>query len=187
MNRKELKALGLTDEQVEAVIKDHVKVVQDLNEKSSKQIEANKAKISELEKEKEQLEKSAGNDDELKKSYEELKAKYDSVNDELNTSKRDTLLSDAIQKAKGTDADYIKYLLGDLELAEDGQSLVGLDEKMKQIQEANPKYFKQDNEDNNNNNHAEGFKIITNDLGQGNAPSEVDAVTKQVNEALGIK
>lgn len=198
MNREELKALGLTDEQIESVIKSHGKVVQDNKEKADKLIEKNKTRISELEKENKTLSDGSDADAELKKKYDELETKYNSTSNELTGIKKNKVLSDAIAKAGGNDASYIQYLLekdGKLELSDDG-TIAGLDDKLKALKDSDAKYFNGESgagdgdkggKGGAGSQGAAGFTTIKNDLNGGGTPSELEQLEKQVMSDLGIK
>lgn len=188
MNRDELKKQGLSDEQIEAVLKAHGKVVQDNKEKSEKLIKNNKTRIEELEKENKTLSDGSDADAELKKKYDELEEKYSKSNNELTGIKKSSFLNDAIKKAGGKDADYIKYLLekdGSLELSEDG-TIAGLDEKITKLKESDSKYFEEAKPAGEPNGKPAGFTTITNELNGGGTPTEIELLQKQVNQDLGL-
>lgn len=154
MNREELKELGLSDEQIEAVMKSHGKSVNDLKEKAEQvdtlntQIDDYKEQLQQRDTQLEELsEKAKGNEDltaqldELKAQNEQTKNDYETkLNEQAFNHKLDNTLTGA--KAKNTKA--VKALL-DLDIIkhEDGE-LKGLNEQLETLKSEHDYLFEQE-------------------------------------------
>lgn len=92
LTRALLKGMGLTDEQVNAVIEEHTTVKDNL-----------KAQISKLSDEKDKYDKIIAENDDLKakiKSLDDYKAKYEDVNSKFETFKKDIANKETFAKLK---------------------------------------------------------------------------------------
>lgn len=135
MKRETLKALGLTDEQIESVMAEHGKSV---SAEAAKTVNANttiadlQAQLSDRDKDIKELQKQSGENTDWKKQLEDLQSKYqadtETLNKKLADQQLDAALDAAIFAAKGRNGKAIKALLDrdKLKIKEDG-SLEGLD------------------------------------------------------------
>lgn len=153
MNREELKALGLTDDQIDKVMASHGKVVNSIKEKADQvdtlesQIEDYKKQLEDRDEQLNELsEKAKGNEeltaqiDELKQQNETTKTEYEQ---KLQQQAFDYTLEKTLTGAKVRNPKALKALL-DLETIKmDGDKLLGLDDQLKTIQESDPYLFEQ--------------------------------------------
>lgn len=159
MNREQLKELGLTDEQIEEVMKAHGKSVNEYKEKAEQvdtlqsQIDDYKGQIAERDTQLEELsEKAQGNEeltaqlDELKQLNEQTKTDYENkLNEQAFNHKLDNTLTSA--KARNTKA--VKALLDlDIIKLEDGE-LKGLNEQLESLQKEHDYLFEQEEKPSN--------------------------------------
>lgn len=144
MNREALKALGLTDEQINSVMTEH-----------GKTIESHKTKVTDLESSVTDLQgqltqrdtdltalkKDAKGSEELQTKLSDLQKQYDTDKGAFETKLKDTQLSSALKLAltgKVHDADLVTTLIdkATIELGADGNVTKGLDEQIKNLQES---------------------------------------------------
>lgn len=154
MNREALKKMGLTDEQIEDVMKAHGQSVNELKEQVSEvdtlnsQIDDYQKQIDERDKQLDELSKKAkGNEkltseiNELKKQNKETKEEYEA---KLNEQAFNHKLSDALKGASVRNVKAVEALLDlDIVKLEDGE-LKGLNEQMESLKESDPYLFKQE-------------------------------------------
>ncbi|MEY8370131.1 phage scaffolding protein [Aerococcaceae bacterium 50-4] len=148
MNRKELKELGLTDEQVEAVMASHGKATSEFKERIGQleSSEANlKAQNQKHEKDLKDLQKDAGDNDALKqtikdlqKQNEDAKADYEA---EIKGIKRDTALEKALSQSGAKNSKAIKALLDADKILFEDNKLIGVDEQLTALKESDPYMF----------------------------------------------
>ncbi|GAB3801614.1 phage scaffolding protein [Virgibacillus kimchii] len=154
MNREELKALGLTDEQIETVMKEHGKSIKDTKEKADKveglesQINDYKQQLEDRDKQLNELSEKAKGNEELTKQIDELKAQNETAKTEyeqkLEAQQKDFAIESALRDAKARDPKLAKNAL-DLDWVsfKDGK-LVGLDEQLKSLQESHDYLFEKE-------------------------------------------
>lgn len=164
MKREFLKELGLQDDQIDQIMDENGKDVQRVQDKL-------KAKEAEAEKLNEQLADANKqvqsfkdmNVDEIKAKAQEFENKYNQSQNELKEAREGALLDKAVSAYNVQDIDVVKGLIKRDQLVfKDDNSIVGLDEQMKKLQEEKAFLFKvEDNEEgekkpkfstNNNNN-----------------------------------
>lgn len=158
MNREELKALGLTDEQIDKVMASHGKVVNSIKEKADKvdglesQIEDYKKQISDRDTQLEELgEKAKGNEEltaqinELKQQNETTKSEYE---EKLQQQAFDHKLESTLSGAKVKNVTAVKALLDIDSIKLDGDKLLGLDDQLNNLKEKESYLFEQEEKPN---------------------------------------
>lgn len=158
MTREELKALGLTDEQIEKVMASHGKAINASKEKADKveglesQIADYKQQIKDRDKQIEELGKSAGDNKELLEKIEQLKEENTQATTELqeklDKQAFDYSLDKALTKAGVRNAKAVKALLDTEKIKLDGESLLGLDDQLKEIKKSDAYLFDLDDKGN---------------------------------------
>lgn len=156
VNREELKALGLTDEQIEKVMAAHGKVVNSTKEKADKvdglesQIKDYKTQLKDRDKQLEELKKVDA--DGLQKKIDELQEENKNSKKEFESKLKETQLTSALKLAltgKVHDADLVAGLIekDKIELNEDGTVKGGLDDQIKTLKESKSFLFVPEKED----------------------------------------
>ena len=148
MKREELRALGLTQEQIEKVMSEHGKSLTEVNAKLSAAEESKKALETQLaarDKDIKELKKGSEDNAELTKKYEELESKYKQEKADYEQQIKDTNLNHAVDLAlsgKVHDTNIVRGLLDRTKLTLDEQGqLGGLDEQLKGLSESKPFLF----------------------------------------------
>ena len=175
MTREELKALGLSDEQIEKVVDDYGKNYVSKSQFNQKNEEAKhlKGEADTFKKEIEELKKANKDNADLAAQIEKMKedAKTREQTYKANTKKMqiDSLVDLALIKNKAKNPKAVKALLVDLDKAEivDG-AIKGLDEQFKKLKETDAYMF----ESEYNSSSTKGFKA-----GQGD--SNKKAITRE--------
>ncbi len=154
MNREELKALGLTDEQIDKIMAAYGKAINDIKKKADKvdglaaQVDNYEKDLAERDKQLGELGEKAKDNEELAAEIERLKGENEStrtayeekLNEQMFEHKIETTLSGA--KVKNTKA--VRALL-DLDMIKlDGDKLKGLDEQLKTLKESDSYLFEED-------------------------------------------
>lgn len=158
MKRDFLKELELSDEQIDAVMKEHGKAINEYKEKSDK-VESLESQISDYEqqiKDRDQqlegLQDKAKNNKGLSEEIDRLKQENQQAADEwkqkLESQQKDFAIENALRDAKAKNPKIAKNAL-DLDGIEikDGK-LLGLDEQIKEIQESDGYLFEQEQPNN---------------------------------------
>lgn len=148
MTKEELKALGLTDEQVAKVTEDYGKnyvAKSQFNEKNEALKNAEKEK-GELAKQIDELKKSNESNADLKRQIEDMqsaaKQREKEYADQLNTMKLDAAVERALTGAKAKNTKAVKALLdlADAKLDDKGE-VAGLADKIKALQKSDAYLF----------------------------------------------
>lgn len=157
MKTEFLKGLGLTDEQIKAVMAENGK---DVNEIKAKLDDSNnaKAKLEEDLKERdtqlENLKKSAGDNEELKKQIETLQSENKATKEKYEADLKDLQITNAIKLAISDSAQDVDLVAGLFDksklILDDGGKVTGLEEQLKGIKESKGFLFKP--QENNNQN-----------------------------------
>lgn len=136
MNREQLRALGLTEEQVDAVVADHARGIQAVQTR----LTAAENRATELEG---QLEQATNNDEvqQLTQRAEQAESRVSELEGQATQRTIDDLVNAALSEAGATDLEYARFKLGDVELSEDGKSINDLDNRIKDLQTQIPDYF----------------------------------------------
>ncbi|GFH39623.1 phage scaffolding protein [Pseudolactococcus insecticola] len=152
MKREELAKLGLSDEQVDNVMKLHGKGIQDetaLKEQLATletERDGFKAQLADRDKDIKDLKKQSANSEEIQSKLSDLQSKYDNetktLNDQLQATKLDSAITSALALSKARDPQDIRALLksDDIKIGSDG-ALLGLDEQLKTLQESKAYLF----------------------------------------------
>ena len=154
MNREQLKELGLTDEQVENVMKEYGKSVNDIKAKADK-VDSLESQIQDYQK---QIEERDNQLEELKKiDAEGLQAKIEELQqlneqtvsefeEKLQTQAFEHRLENSLKDAGVRNVKAVKALLDTESIKLDGEALLGLDEQLKGLQESDPYLFAKNKE-----------------------------------------
>jgi len=136
MIREQLRALGLSEEQIDAVMADHGRVVQGMQTR----LTTAENRATELEG---QLEQANSNEElqQLTQRAEQAESRVSELEGQVAQRTIDDLVNTALTEAGVTDLDYARYRLGEVELAEDGKSIADLENKVKDLQTQIPNYF----------------------------------------------
>lgn len=174
MNREQLRAQGLTEEQIDAVMADHGRVVQGMQTR----LTTAETRTTELE---QQLEQASNSDEVqmLTQRAEEAEAQSATLQGQLDQISIDNMVNTALTNAGATDLDYARFKLGEVALSEDGKSIVDLDNKLKDLQEQIPTYFQVKDDKDQNQAGAGGTGGNQNDLNNFNRIPAVPGNGKQ--------
>ncbi|MGX8233958.1 phage scaffolding protein [Bacillus subtilis] len=140
-------------------LKNANKLVDDLK-KENKDVEGLQKKITDYEKE-----------------VEDLKA------ERLEIQKTHAI-KEALQKEGAADVDYMLFKLGELEVDEDG-NVKDLENKVKELKEANPTFFASEDKDEGDNNPP-GYEVVDNGLENGKPSDPAATATAEFEKALGL-
>ncbi|WP_138090854.1 phage scaffolding protein [Halalkalibacterium halodurans] len=151
MNREELKALGLTDEQIDKVMASHGKVVNSIKEKADKvdalesQINDYKQQIADRDTQLADLGEKVKDNEELTAEIERLKGENATTKSELEKKLEqqafDHKLETALAGAKVKNTKAVKALL-DMDMIKlDGDTLKGLDDQLSKLKESDDYLF----------------------------------------------
>lgn len=151
MNREFLKQLGLEDEQIDKIMAEHGKTVNSLKdgadkaEDLQKQIDDYKKELKQRDKQLEELGQKAKGNEELTAQIEELKQQNDSTRQEyenkLQQQQFDFALDKSLSAAKVKNPKAVKALLDMDTIKLDGETLKGLDDQLKSLQESDGYLF----------------------------------------------
>lgn len=152
MTREELKALGLTDEQIEAVMKSHGTVVNTTKDEltsAQSELESYKTQLTDRDTQLENLRSKAQGNDDLQATIDTLKqANEDAKNAhhaELSKTKLNYELDQELLLNKARNPRAVRALLDleRIELGEDGK-LTGLSEQLEVLKVSDPYQFGDD-------------------------------------------
>lgn len=183
MNREQLRALGLSEEQIDAVMADHGRVVQGMQTR----LTTAENRTTELET---QLEQATNNEElqQLTQRAEQAESRVSELEGQVTQRTIDDLVNTALTAAGATDLEYARFKLGEVDLAEDGKTIVDLDNKVKDLQTQIPDYFQTNDpnqdppagSDGANPNSLDGFQQINPQPGNGK-PSTPDQTQQMID------
>lgn len=185
MNREQLKELGLTDEQIEAVMREHGKTVNATKqqlESAESEKEDLKAQLAERDKQLETLSKDAGLSEKLKEQIEQLKADNKAAKEKYEAEAKSLRMDTALRlqlAGKVHDPDIVLGLLDKekIELDESGNIKSGFDDQLKSLQESKGFLFVQDQP------AMKGFKPFDGADKGGNVTTSIgESFAKQANQ-----
>ncbi len=136
MNRETLRTLGLTEEQIDAVMADHGRGIQSVQTR----LTTAENRVNDLETELDETK----NSDEVKtltERAETAEAKSLELQGAIDQTTKATLVDKALTDAGAIDLEYARFKLGEVELQEDG-TIKDLDSLVKDLQGALPTQFK---------------------------------------------
>lgn len=181
MNRDFLKEQGLNDEQIEAVMREYGKSINDYKEKAEQadglqsQIDDYKEQIKQRDEQLDELSKQAKDNEELTAEIERLKEENKTTADEfqekLNKQAFDFTLERALNKAGAKNEKAVKALLDVESIKLDGDTLLGLDDQLKGLKESDEYLFQQEEEE-------KKPKIVNEGNPKGGAGKEEDPFSK---------
>ena len=188
MNREQLKELGLTDEQIDAVMKEHGKTInatkQQLDSAETER-EDLKKQLADRDAQLETLKKDAGSSEKLKQQIEQLQADNKAAKEKYEAETKALRLDTALKLQLGGkvhDPDIVLGLLDKdkIELDDDGNIKAGFDDQLKSLQESKGFLFVSEKE----NPTFKGFKPFEGSGGeQGSGTTSLGAsFAKQANQ-----
>lgn len=157
MNREFLKEQGLTDEQIESVMKEHGKTLNETKAKADKvdglesQIEGLEEQIEQRDNQLTELKKA--NPEELQQRIQELEESNETTASEyqerLDQQAFDFSLERSLINANVHNPKAVKALLDVDQIKPDGDKLLGLDTQLEDLKESDPYLFKDENNQSN--------------------------------------
>lgn len=133
----------------------------------------------------EDLKKATSENDDAQKQIESYKQEVETLQTKLADGEKSTLVSKALKSAGATDVDYLIYKLGGLSSLElDNGSVKDLDNKLKDLQEKVPGYFKQEKDDTDKSNKG-GYEPIDNSLKEGSGEPATSLASKIASRLTG--
>lgn len=154
MNREFLKNLGLEDDAIEKIMKEHGKTVNELKDKASnadnlqEQIDDYKQQLKERDEQLDDLSKQVKDNEELTAEIERLKEENKIATEELQKKLEqqafDFALERALNSAGAKNTKAVKALLDTETIKLDGETLLGLDDQLKALQESDSYLFGDD-------------------------------------------
>lgn len=154
MKRDFLKELELTDDQINAIMKEHGKTVNEVKEKADKadslesQLADYQQQIQDRDEQLKELQKNAEGNEELQKQIQDLQSKNEEVAKEyeqkLAQQQKEAKLDFALQGAKARNLKSVKANLDLDKISLDGDNLIGLDEQLNSLKESDAYLFGED-------------------------------------------
>lgn len=148
MKREELKAAGLTDEQIEVVMTSHGQAVQKVQSQVATlttERDDYKTQVESRDADLKKLQKDAKGNEELTKQLKELQEQYDNdtkaLNDKIAAAAFDTALSEALAKTNARDPRDLKALLKLDDIKLENGEINGLSAQLESLQKDKPYLF----------------------------------------------
>lgn len=123
--------------------------------------------------------------EDLQKKITDYEGQVEQLKAERLETQKTYSIKEALQKEGVSDVDYMLFKLGELEVDENGH-VKDLDNKVKELKEANPTFFTTDNPDDKGDNPP-GYQVLDNQLDKGKPSDPTLAATQEFEAALGIK
>ena len=177
MNRETLRTLGLTEEQIDAVMADHGRSMQQVQSR----LTAAETQNQDLQT---QLDNSSNSEEiqQLTERAEQAETQVATLEGQLSQINIDNLVNTALTEAGATDLEYARFKLGEVELNEDG-SVKDLESKIKDLQTNLPDYFEAQKDESDDSQDDKdplgGFTHVKNDLKDGKQ-SEPNATEQMI-------
>ncbi len=179
MTREYLKELGIEVEIIDKIMAEHGKSVQKL-----KELENVKEDLTEAKATIEKLEKTNKDNEDLQNQIKEYKEKLETSEKERQAENKSRMIEDALRNAKGSDLEYLKFKLGEVELDKDG-NLKDIESKIKDLKEKHPSFFEAEEVEEETKKDDSGYKPLDNDLKDGKPASKEAAIASEFSNALG--
>ncbi|MGM8212630.1 phage scaffolding protein [Virgibacillus sp. W0430] len=154
MNREFLREQGLSDEQIEAVMREHGKSINSVKEKADKvddlesQIEDLQTQIKDRDTQLNDLSEKVKDNEELTNTIEQLKKDNKTATEELQQKLEkqafDFALEKAIANAQAKNPKAVKALLDTESIKLDGETLLGLEDQLTALKESDAYLFGED-------------------------------------------
>ena len=147
MTKDELKELGLTDEQIAAVVEDYGKnyVAKSQFNQKNEELKQVKGEVDTLKGDIDALKKSNKDNEELTAQIDKLKADYKAREEEYNASikqmKIDSIVDRALSGAKAKNNKAVRALLNLDGVEVEGDTIKGLEEQINAVKENNAYLF----------------------------------------------
>ena len=148
MKREDLKNLGLTDEQIEKVMAEHGKYITSLQEKVNgltNERDGLKSQLDERDQQLVDLQKNSKNVDDLNEQIKQLQSDNKKANEEwqnkLATQTKNFKIETALREAKAKNVKAVLPFIDTEKVTVDGDSLKGLDDQIKSIQQSDSYLF----------------------------------------------
>ncbi|MBD1223284.1 phage scaffolding protein [Virgibacillus halodenitrificans] len=151
MNREFLKGLGLEDDAIDKIMKEHGKTVNPIKEKADKvedlesQINDYQQQIADRDQQLTDLSKQAEGNEDLQKQIKDLQKANDDAQkewqDKLNKQQFDFALEKSITGEKARNPKAVKALLDTESIKLDGDKLLGLEEQLTALKESDGYLF----------------------------------------------
>lgn len=183
MKRDDLKALELSDEQIEKIMGLHGQTVNDLNgqiQSLTTEKQSLTDQVSQSSKQLEELKSDAQDNQALHDKITQLQADNTQLKSDseakLQATQKGFALDNALREAGALDARAVKPFLDEEAIKLDGESLIGLEDQLKTIKEDKSFLFQQ-----------KETKPAINAFKQGDPQGNPSNTTSDFAKALGIK
>src|SRR5699024_10311994 len=150
MKREDLKNLGLTDEQIEKAMAEHGKDITSLQEKVNgltNERDGLKSQLDERDQQLVDLQKNSKNVDDLNEQIKQLQSDNKKANEEwqnkLATQTKNFKIETALREAKAKNVKAVLPFIDTKKVTVDGDSLKGLDDQIKAIQQSDSYLFEE--------------------------------------------
>lgn len=121
----------------------------------------------------------------LQTTINDYKTQIEELETERAEERKTYAVKEALQGAGVSDVDYMMFKLGEVEVDEEG-NIKDLENKVKELQEANPTFFATKDDEDAGNDNLGGFQVLDNKLENGKQTDPAEAVVADFEKALGI-
>lgn len=122
----------------------------------------------------------------LQTTINDYKTQIEELETERAEERKAYAVKEALQSAGVSDVEYMVFKLGEVEVDEEG-NIKDLENKVKELQEANPTFFTATKEDDGtSNDNLGGFQVLDNKLDSGKQSDPLESARSEFAEALGI-
>ena len=124
--------------------------------------------------------------EELQTKITDYETKVENLEQERLKERKNFILKEKLRDSGALDVDYMIYKLGEVETDEEG-NIIELDNKIKSLMEENKDHFKVAEEAlEGDKKDDKGFKVLDNELKDGNDPDPIAQAIREVEEAMGV-